>query len=143
MSKPLCAHIFTCKCSMQSHWSGSRPLVSITLLMLGPHWDSSWISCCCPVLPRSCNFGSGPQAPSCAPEDHRWGRCWGKPSHSPGSGPGQLQGWSTHWRGELSKYLVTALPSRTQKLYFSVNHEIVLYSSHCFKYCILFIIFKE
>lgn len=30
--------------------SGSRPLVSVALLMLGPHWESSWISCCCPGL---------------------------------------------------------------------------------------------
>ena len=30
-------HIFTCKCSLQSHWSGLRPLVSDILSMLGPH----------------------------------------------------------------------------------------------------------
>lgn len=29
---------------IQSHWSGSRPLVSATPSVLGPHWDS-----CCPV----------------------------------------------------------------------------------------------
>jgi hypothetical protein len=28
------------------HWCGSRPLSSATLLMLDPHLDSSWISCC-------------------------------------------------------------------------------------------------
>lgn len=111
--------------------------------LMGSHSGSSWISCCYPMLRRFCCFGSIGLSLSHAPTVHRCGECWGGPSHSPGSGPGQLQGWSTHWRGELSKYLVTALPSRTQKLYFSVNHEIVLYSSHCFKYCILFIIFKE
>ena len=43
-----------------SHWSGSRPLASITLLLiLVTHWGSSQISCCCPVSWRSCSVGSG------------------------------------------------------------------------------------
>lgn len=46
------------------HWSGSRPLVSITLLTLGPHWDSSWLSCCCPVSWSSCSFRSAGHVPS-------------------------------------------------------------------------------
>ena len=39
-------------------WSGTRSLVSATRLILDPHWDSSWISCCCPVSWRFCSFGS-------------------------------------------------------------------------------------
>lgn len=37
---------------------GLRPPVSATLSMLGPHYHSSWISHCCPVLWRSHRFGS-------------------------------------------------------------------------------------
>lgn len=55
-------------------------LVSTTQSMLGPHQESS---CYCPVLWRSCNFGSAGQVPSHAPVDYRWDR----PSHEPGSGP--------------------------------------------------------
>lgn len=36
-------------------------LVSITLSVLGPHWNSFRISCCCPMLWRSCNLGSADQ----------------------------------------------------------------------------------
>lgn len=92
-SKRLCPYIFTCKCSLQSHWSGWRPLVSATLSMLGPHWDSSRTPCCF----LSCGdlwlwvCGSGL---SSALADHRWSGNWSRPSHNPGSGPGQLQGWS-------------------------------------------------
>lgn len=48
----------------KSHGSGSWPLVSATLLMLGPHWDSSWISYCCPVSRRFCSFGSAGLTPA-------------------------------------------------------------------------------
>lgn len=34
-SKPYYPNIFTCKCSLQSHWSGLRPLASATLSMQG------------------------------------------------------------------------------------------------------------
>jgi hypothetical protein len=48
-SIPFCLQSFTCKCSLQwiILWSGLRPLVSTTLSILDPHWDSSWTSCCC------------------------------------------------------------------------------------------------
>lgn len=37
-----------------SHQYGSRPLASATPSLLGPHWDSSWISCSCLLSWRSC-----------------------------------------------------------------------------------------
>lgn len=49
-------YIFTCKYSLQK--SGSRPLLSTTLPMLGPHEGSSWLFCCRSVWWRSCNFKS-------------------------------------------------------------------------------------
>lgn len=50
----LCPYIFTCRCSLQR--SGSRPLVSTTLPMLGPRKGSSWLFCSRSVWWRSCNF---------------------------------------------------------------------------------------
>jgi hypothetical protein len=41
-----------------SQCSDWRPLASATLSILGPHRDSFWISCCCPVSWSSCSFGS-------------------------------------------------------------------------------------
>jgi hypothetical protein len=35
-----------------------------------------------------------PAASAFAPADHRWGRCWGGPSQSPGSRPGWWLSWS-------------------------------------------------
>lgn len=44
-------YTFTCKCLLEKrHWSASIPLVSATLSKLGPRWDSSLITTCCPVL---------------------------------------------------------------------------------------------
>lgn len=57
----------------KSHWSGSRPLVSATLSMLGLYWDSSWLSCCCPVLWKFYSFGSAGPVPSRTPADAPWG----------------------------------------------------------------------
>jgi hypothetical protein len=74
-SIPFCPHFFACKCLLQWLWSGKRFLASPTLLILGPHWDSSHICCCCPVSWRSCSFGS---VQSCASADVQ-GRCWGAP----------------------------------------------------------------
>lgn len=37
-----------------SYWSGSRPLVSVRVLILDPHWNSTLLSCCCHVRWRSC-----------------------------------------------------------------------------------------
>lgn len=48
-------------------WSGTRPLASAALSVLEPHWDSSRIFCCYPVLWESCSFGSVGPAPSCTP----------------------------------------------------------------------------
>lgn len=39
---------------IKNHWAGWRPLVSATPRTLGPHWDSSSISCCYPVSCSSC-----------------------------------------------------------------------------------------
>jgi hypothetical protein len=76
----LCPHFF-----VMSSCPDSRPLVSATLPILDPHRDSSWIPSCCPVSWRSCSFGSvGPPASP-------WGRCWGSPIESPGSGPESRQ----------------------------------------------------
>lgn len=52
------------------------------------HLDYSWISCCYPVSWKSYRFDSVGPAPSCVPAAHRWGRCWGGPTQSPGSKPG-------------------------------------------------------
>lgn len=41
-----------------SHWADSRALSSATALIMGFHRGSSWISSYCPVLWRSCCFGS-------------------------------------------------------------------------------------
>lgn len=54
-SKAFNRHIFTYTGSLQGiHWPGSRLLVSVTLLMLGPHWDSFFdillLSCAMEVL---------------------------------------------------------------------------------------------
>ena len=48
-----------------------------TLSILDPYQESSWISCCCSVLWRSCSFGSVGLAPSLDSAVHRWGRYWG------------------------------------------------------------------
>lgn len=59
----------------KNHWSCLRPLVSVALSMLGTHWGSSCIFCCCLVSWSSCNSGSTGLMPShpCAPADHRCG----------------------------------------------------------------------
>jgi hypothetical protein len=55
-----------------SHWSSLRPLASTTLSILESHLEASWISYCCFVLCRYCNFVSiGPAAPSHTPAIHR------------------------------------------------------------------------
>lgn len=70
-----------------SHWFGLRSLTSVTSSILDPHWDSSWLSCCCPVSQRSWSFGSpGPALPH-TPIVHRWCRFLHKLTQSPGSGP--------------------------------------------------------
>jgi hypothetical protein len=61
-----------CLCFLQmfiamSHWSSMRPLASATPSILEPHWDSSSLSCWCPVSWRSCSFGSVGPAPSHTP----------------------------------------------------------------------------
>lgn len=86
----LCLQVFIAKW----HWSESRPLVSATVLILGSHWTSSWISCCWSVLWRYSSFAPVGQVPLCAPADYRSSRCWSGSSHNPSSGPGQQQGCS-------------------------------------------------
>jgi hypothetical protein len=49
--------------------------------MTGFSQDFFQTSCCCPVSWRSCNLGL-------AAAVHRWDRCWGGLTQSPGSGPG-------------------------------------------------------
>jgi hypothetical protein len=82
LSTQLHLQMFTAK----SHWSGLRSLASVTPSILDPYWDYSWLFCCCPVSWRSCSFGSLRLAHSQAV--HRWSRCWGGPTQSPGSGSG-------------------------------------------------------
>lgn len=62
----------SCKCSLHSHWAGSRLLVSGLLSMPGLHWNSSWLACCFPVLWKSCRFWSAGKVFSCISADHRW-----------------------------------------------------------------------
>lgn len=59
--------------------SGMRYLTSSTLPVLEPHWDSSGISCWCPVSWRSCSFRSAGPIPSRIPAVYRSGSCWGGP----------------------------------------------------------------
>lgn len=40
-----------------SHWSGSRSLASVTPSISVPHWDSSLLSCGCPMSWRSSSLG--------------------------------------------------------------------------------------
>jgi hypothetical protein len=58
-------------------------LASATLSILDPPKDPSQISFCCPVLWRSCSFGSVGLVVFSAPTDHIDGL-----THSPGSEPG-------------------------------------------------------
>lgn len=79
----------------KSHWSRWRPLVSLTLSIGCPHWESSWISWFCLISWRSCRFGTERPTPSHPPADHTHGEDVGVgPTHSPGSWPGMLQVWS-------------------------------------------------
>jgi hypothetical protein len=84
-----------------THWSGSRPLSSATILEI--HWDSSWISCCCPVLWRSCSFGSVGLALSSVLRQLLHGiDVWNGPFESPGSGPERYLSLSSCWLFLLS-----------------------------------------
>jgi hypothetical protein len=72
-----------------SHWSGLRPLTSVTQSILEPQRGSSQVSRYYPVLWGSCSFGSVGRAPSFTPAVHQYGLCWGGPIQSPGSGAGR------------------------------------------------------
>lgn len=67
------SHFYLQTFTVRSHWSGSKPLASATLLV-------NLISCCCPEPWRSCSFGSVRPAPSPTPAGHRWGGSWGSPN---------------------------------------------------------------
>ena len=68
LSKHLCLQMFI----SMSCWSVLRPLGSATLSILDPYLNSSWRSCCCPVLWRSWSLGSARLAPPWTPAAHRW-----------------------------------------------------------------------
>lgn len=52
-------------------------LASATLSILESYWDSSQISCWCPVSWRACSFGSSMSVPSHTQAVLRcWGGCW-------------------------------------------------------------------
>ena len=55
---PLSTHLHLQTFIEVSYWSGSRSLASVTPSILDPHWDSSQLSCCCPLSWRSCSFGT-------------------------------------------------------------------------------------
>lgn len=61
--------------NVYSNWSGARSLASMTPSILDSHRDS-WLSCCCPVLWRSCWFESAGLAISCVSNIYRWYRFW-------------------------------------------------------------------
>lgn len=63
---------------MKSQCFGSKPVVSTTLLMLDPHWNSSWISWCCPVLWRFYSFGSAGLVILHVATDHKRSGYWGR-----------------------------------------------------------------
>lgn len=87
---PLSIYIYLPVFIAKSYLSGSRLLVSTTLIILGPQWDSSWILRFCPVLWRSCIFDQQVRCLN-TPAAHRWGPCLGGPCCKPCSGCG-LQG---------------------------------------------------
>lgn len=90
-SLPFCPHIFFLqKFIAVSPWSDLRSLAS----RLDPHLDCSQLSCCCPVSWRPCHFGSAGPALLHTPPFHRWGRRWGGPTRSPGSGPATAWPWT-------------------------------------------------
>lgn len=91
----------------------ARPLVSATLWMLGPHWNSPRLSCSCPATWRCCSFVSARRASSHALAYRRWGGCWGGAIHNPGSGPGLVSLPilpHPHYQGELSCTDLTGSP---------------------------------
>lgn len=93
------AQVFIAK----THWSGLRPPVSATLLLLGPHWDSLLIlmvRCVVEIL----QLWSPGMAPSCAPADHKRGGCWG--------GPTQPCFWTCIVAGLVSRQLSLVLTTR-------------------------------
>ena len=118
------------------HRSGLRPLASATLSILDPYWDSSLISCCCPGSWRACGYGSGGPAPSHTPAVHRWGRCWGEPTQSPGSGPGWELSWSacqlscTHTTRASSPALPRLAHPKPHKAGLRVSSPALLLSCH-------------
>lgn len=54
-----------------SHYYGLRPLTSATLSILGPHWDSFWISCVALCHGDAVALDLQVQPPSHAPVVHR------------------------------------------------------------------------
>jgi hypothetical protein len=66
------------------HWFGSRPLASVILPILDPHWGSSQMV----ILFLPCVREIGGPADSHAPAVHRWGRHWVGPTQSLLAGPG-------------------------------------------------------
>lgn len=107
-SLPSSPYIFTCECSLQ--WvihlvqaSGFCYTID-TGLSLGLPLDILLY----PVSWRSCSFGSAGAAPSCAPADHRWGGCWGWPTHHPRLWARVVADWSVH---QLSLTLTTQASS--------------------------------
>lgn len=84
LSKQIYLQIFI----TMSHWSGLRPLTSATPSILSPLQDSSQIPCCCPESWRTCAYIFSGPAPLPTPIVYQWGRCWGRLTQGPGSGPG-------------------------------------------------------
>ena len=93
-SIPSCPKSLTCKCSLQEVIDLVRSLHFAMPSILDPDPDSSWIACCCPVSQKHMQLWFCRTSPSSASAIHILSRCWGGPTQSPESGPGQQLSWS-------------------------------------------------
>lgn len=66
----------------------SESLTSETPSIMNPHWNFSWLSCCCPESWRSCSYDSVWPVPSHTSAGPRWDRCLSGPTQRPECGFG-------------------------------------------------------
>lgn len=72
----------------------SESLTSETPSIMNPHWNFSWLSCCCPESWRFCSYDSVWPVPSHTSAGPRWDRCLSGPTQRPGCGVGWELSWS-------------------------------------------------